>query len=186
MLNTPAKVLLSGGIDSAACAKYLLNEGFDVSAVFIDYGQAGAAQERSAANAVTAALHVPLSTVMIQGPETFGSGEILGRNAFLVLATVTLCKFRSGVIAIGIHSGTPYYDCGPAFLASIDRLVAEHTDGLTRVIAPFISWTKPEIFDYYVHAGLSPQITYSCEAGQTPPCGMCASCKDRRMLGCFT
>jgi len=182
---TDATVLLSGGIDSAACARYLQDEGRTVSCVFIDYGQAAARPERRAAMALAELLHSKLSIISVDAQQHFGVGEIVGRNAFLALAALTLCKMKSGVLALGIHAGTPYYDCGPAFLISINRLVAEYTDGCTRVVAPFISWTKRDTFDYYVGAGFPTSISYSCEAGKVPSCGACASCRDRSMLGCF-
>jgi 7-cyano-7-deazaguanine synthase len=31
---------------------------------------------------------------------------------------------------------------------------------------------------------LPVQLTYSCELGSVPPCGLCLSCADRRALGC--
>jgi len=37
--ESPALILLSGGIDSTACVHYYLDQKFDVKAVFIDYGQ---------------------------------------------------------------------------------------------------------------------------------------------------
>jgi 7-cyano-7-deazaguanine synthase len=185
-MHSRATVLLSGGIDSAACARFLQDEGHTVSCVFIDYGQAAAGQEKYAATSIATHLRSQLSTISVTPRHEFGAGEITGRNAFLVLAAMMLCDVRSGVLALGIHSGTPYYDCGPAFLVSIDRLVAEYTDGLARVAAPFISWTKRETFEYYCRAGIPAEISYSCEAGTMPPCGGCASCLDRRMLGCFT
>lgn len=181
-----ATVLLSGGIDSAACARFLKDEGHAVSCVFIDYGQAAAQPERRSAASIATFMQSPLSAISVTAGHHFGAGEIPGRNAFLVLAAMTLCEVKSGVLALGIHAGTPYYDCSPAFLILIDRIVAEYTDGLTRVVAPFISWTKRETFDYYSRTGFPVDISYSCEAGTVPPCGSCASCLDRRMLGCFT
>lgn len=183
--NSNALVLLSGGIDSAACARYLQDEGFAVSCVFIDYGQAAAKPERSAAAALVDTLKTNLSFVTVSSAHQFGAGEIPGRNAFLILTAMTICEVNSGVISLGIHGGTPYYDCSPAFLTSIDRVVAEYSDGRVRVSAPFLLWNKRGIFDYYLRTGIPTEITYSCEAGQQPPCGSCASCQDRRVLGCF-
>ena len=37
-----ATVLMSGGIDSAACAAFLAAQGIKVSALFVDHGQAAA------------------------------------------------------------------------------------------------------------------------------------------------
>lgn len=185
-MNSNVTVLLSGGIDSAACARYLEDQGKAVSCVFVDYGQAAAVPERRAVTALAKFLNSRLSIISVTAHRQFGVGEVVGRNAFLVLAALTFCEVGPGVLALGIHAGTPYYDCGPAFLVSIDRLVAEYTDGCTRVVAPFISWTKRETFEYYSRAGFPAEISYSCEAGSIPPCGLCASCLDRRMLGCFT
>jgi 7-cyano-7-deazaguanine synthase len=118
---------------------------------------------------------------------SFGIGEIRGRNAFLIFACMldSDCK-GTQAIALGIHAGTAYYDCSPAFLSTIGRLVAEYTDGCTRVLAPFIDWTKQEIFSYCVDKGIPVDVSYSCEAGEMPPCGLCLSCRDRRMLSCLS
>lgn len=179
-----AIVLLSGGIDSAACTRFLQDRGVVARCIFVDYGQAAARHERLSASSVAKLLAVDCSVVEVVGTRKFGAGKILGRNGFLILTALLSADITSGTIALGIHAGTQYYDCTPAFLASIDRVVAEYSDGCIHVIAPFISWSKKQIFDYYVGAGLPTQLTYSCEAGTDPPCGECASCQDRRTLGC--
>jgi 7-cyano-7-deazaguanine synthase len=185
-MSTNALVLLSGGIDSATCARYLQDQGFDVSCVFINYGQLAAQPEQHAATAIAKMLGMQLSEINISAQREFGAGEVLGRNALLVLAALTICEMKAGVIGLGIHAGTLYYDCSPAFLASIDRLTAEYSDGQVRVMAPFLFWSKKDIFDYYLRTGFPSDIAYSCEAGQVPPCGICASCRDRRILGAST
>jgi 7-cyano-7-deazaguanine synthase len=179
-----AIVLLSGGIDSAACAHMVLQEGHRVRALFVDYGQASADKEKSAALKVSQYLSVPLDEVVCHGTNQFPAGEILGRNAFLVFAALMHGDVRHGDIVIGIHLGTAYYDCTSAFFDSVNRLVSEYTDGTSRVLAPFLSSSKREIYRYFKQAALPSEITYSCEAGTEPPCGLCASCLDRRMLGC--
>jgi 7-cyano-7-deazaguanine synthase len=176
-------VLLSGGIDSAACARYLQENGNHVRCIFVDYRQAAVDSESWSAAELSKLLKTELLRVTFDPNKSWGPGEILGRNAFLILAAL-MTRPESGVIALGIHSGTTYYDCTPAFLETIDRLVAEYTDGCIRVTAPFISWSKKRVFDYYVQTGLPLQIAYSCEAGTVPPCGGCASCRDRRTLLC--
>lgn len=140
-----ASVLMSGGIDSAACAHLLVQQGQRVRAFFVDYQQAAIELERQAATKVCERLHVPLTILTAKPACSFGAGELLGRNAFLVLSTMFLGGCRDGSLSIGIHTGTPYYDCSPAFLRSISTLVAEHTDGRLVVSAPFIGWTKAEI-----------------------------------------
>ena len=77
-------VLLSGGIDSAAVAAYYLQLKFDVQALFIDYGQAAAKEERTAAHCLSRFLGIPVSEVFASHDRSFSKGEIPGRNAFLI------------------------------------------------------------------------------------------------------
>ena len=122
-----ATVLMSGGIDSAACAAFLVDQGLEVSAVFVDHGQAAAEHERVAARSLAAALQITVQEIALTGAAPFGSGELVGRNAFLVYSALFATRARSSRIALGLHAGTPYYDCSPAFVDTINRAVAEHT-----------------------------------------------------------
>jgi 7-cyano-7-deazaguanine synthase len=179
-----ASVLLSGGIDSAACAHLLLAKEFEVDAIFFDFGQPAARHEYRSAVELSEHLGIPLRRVAVESDASFASGEILGRNAFLVFAALVVTGGRSNLIALGVHAGTEYYDCSEGFLKSIAKLTAEQTDGKVSVIAPFISWRKNDIVQYFRSADLPMSKTYSCEAGTDPPCGTCLSCKDRQAFGC--
>lgn len=178
-----ALVLMSGGIDSAACAHMLKKQGFNVVAVFVDYGQASLAQETKAVKALSSFLGVQVEYIKATGPTTFRDGELTGRNSFLAFAALFFLRAPRGLIAMGVHSGTPYFDCSKVFADGLARLISEQTDGQTSFIAPFIDWTKKDVFDYFLKSGLPLSSTYSCEAGATTPCGKCASCKDRKNLG---
>jgi 7-cyano-7-deazaguanine synthase len=179
-----ATVLMSGGIDSAACAAFLMAQGLKVSAIYINHGQAASAYERRAANLLSTALNIQLSELFFFGSDPSGAGELIGRNAFLTFAVLFATRAKTSQIALGLHSGTPYYDCSPAFVTTINRVVAEHTDGKVQVVTPFIEWTKREVFEYFMRAGLPISSTYSCEAGSAGGCGQCASCLDRKALRC--
>jgi len=179
-----ALVLLSGGIDSTACAWHLSNQGYHVHGLFVDYGQKAARLEKRAAKSLSKVLGIGLDYVSVKSPANFGAGEIAGRNALLVFAALMTAKLHTGVIALAIHSGTTYYDCSTAFAKSIDRLLAEYTDGRVRLSTPFITWEKKNIVDYYKTSHLPIYLTYSCENGKLPTCGRCLSCRDRRILGC--
>lgn len=183
-MSNHAIVLLSGGIDSAACAWFLRDRGYSVKGLFVDYGQRAALFEKRGAESLSSTLGIPLDCISVSTPSQFGAGEVTGRNAFLVFAALLTGRLHTGVIALGIHSGTTYYDCSSAFARSIDRLLAEHSDGRVRLSTPFITWSKRNIFDYYQASRLPIELTYSCENGQMPICGTCLSCLDRRALGC--
>lgn len=175
-------VLLSGGIDSTCCIKMLSDDGYHVSALFVDYGQSASKLELVSATAVAVALGAQLHVVTVDSNVRFASGEIVGRNAFLFGCAMMYANIDDGLLAIGIHGGTPYYDCSPAFMGRIEPLVAETSSGRLHAVAPLLSWTKSEIYAYFRTTGIDPQITYSCEAGLPGGCGRCLSCLDRARL----
>lgn len=173
---------MGGGIDSSACAHFLQARGDEVASVFVDYGQLAAERERLSVQQLCARLEIPLSICKAVSPVRFGTGELIGRNAFLLLSAVFLMRCNVGLLAIGVHAGTSYYDCSPGFIDQMSRLVAEHTDGRLQIIAPFLSWHKGEIVRYFVNTGIPAELTYSCELGSLEPCGKCLSCLDRLAL----
>lgn len=179
-----AIVLMSGGIDSAAVAHILKTQGHKVRGIFIDYGQAAAMPEARAVAAMATHLSIDVTTLSIGGKLAFGAGELAGRNAFLINAAVFLGGAHRGLLAIGVHAGTPYYDCSPPFIAQMKTLLEEQSDGALTLVAPFLTWHKPQIVTYFGEAGLPLDTTYSCESGTIPPCGSCASCRDREALEC--
>jgi 7-cyano-7-deazaguanine synthase len=177
-------VLCSGGIDSAACAWYLAKTGHEVHPLFVDYGHAAASAEAQAAANLSSTMGFQLHTMKASMNRSFGAGEIRGRNAFLILSAVLSTAYSEPcIIALGIHAGTIYYDCTVGFVNAVDRVVAEQSDGRARVVAPFVSWSKRSVFEYFKASKLPLELTYSCEVGLIPPCGRCLSCKDRRKLG---
>lgn len=176
-------VLLSGGIDSSACLQFLLDRHHEVSALFIDYGQAAAKRERLAAGAIAKHFDLHLLALGVTGGRSFSHGELPGRNAFLITTALFFGVPQQNFIVIGIHAGTPYYDCSLAFIDRMGTVVAEHTNGACALLAPFKEWTKSEIAEYAVACRLPHDKTYSCEAGTIPVCGRCLSCLDRKALG---
>ena len=175
-------VSLSGGIDSSACTCYYQKLGYIVSGIFIDYGQAGAKFEKQSAKKIAEYYHITLFEYRYKTNETYLEGEIPGRNAFLLLSAVLSNPNYKGLLAIGIHSGTSYYDCSPSFLEDIRKIITNYTTGNIFVDAPFLKWTKVEIYHFCKENGVPISLTYSCENGLKPPCGHCKSCLDRRLL----
>ena len=114
-----ALILMSGGIDSAACAHFFLKRGHSVEGVFIDYGQPAAHAEFESVKHVTAHLNIGYSRLYFRGISPFGSGEVMGRNAFLVFSTLMGMQPSKGILSLGIHAGTLYYDCGTDFVDAV-------------------------------------------------------------------
>ena len=175
-------LLLSGGIDSAACLAFYLELAFQVECFHVDFGQPASTQERGAAERVARHYKVPLTILHWSGTTEFATGEIVGRNAFLLLGALTEIGRKTGTLATGIHAGTTYFDCSPAFLSSLQSLFDGYCDGRILLAAPFISWSKQQIFAYCESKGVPVNLTYSCETGATVVCGDCPSCRDRKAL----
>lgn len=178
-------MLLSGGIDSFACAHFLRRNEFEISSVFIDFGQSAAQREYAATARISKLLGIETKVIQIHSGARgiFGTGEIPARNLVL-LAAATMFTNSPRLIALGIHAGTHYFDCSTTFVAEADRLLSECTSGAVSVVAPFLHWTKRDIVAYAQSEGLNLAVTYSCERGTNPPCGTCLSCKDRKDFKC--
>src|SRR4030088_2213000 len=134
MKNKPVTVLFSGGIDSTSCIRFFSDRDYDVRALFVDYGQAAIAAEAQAVETLKVVMNVPVTVIKASSDITFGAGELVGRNALLIFAAIFLGGCNEGLLAIGVHSGTPYYDCSPTFIDRINILVEECTNGRLSVV----------------------------------------------------
>jgi 7-cyano-7-deazaguanine synthase len=173
---------MSGGIDSSVCAHHFKNKGHDVNGVFIDFGQAANVEEHRAVNSVCAHLEIPLAVLILRGNTTFAAGELVGRNAFLIFSTVFHMQLKDGILALGVHAGTRYYDCTPTFVKQVSRILSEQSDGRLQLVAPYLNLYKGEVFELFRTAAIPLELTYSCERGTAKPCGTCLSCQDRMAL----
>jgi 7-cyano-7-deazaguanine synthase len=140
--------------------------------------------ERKSIARIKNLIGIEVDEIQISSFSSYGVGELTGRNALLIFSAVLIGNCGSGGIAIGIHSGTPYYDCSPDFAKKIDVLVQQCSDGKFSILTPFLHWSKDDVYSYFLSQGIPLEETYSCEAGTAPPCGQCASCLDRKRLEC--
>lgn len=178
-----AVVLMSGGIDSMACAHFLRKDArVKVAGLFVDFGQAARLQESRAVSAIAARMKLALTSARIASKRRYASGEIVGRNLFLTSAALLLSDPTPDIIATGIHGGTPYYDCSSRFVDRLRQLMEEETNGTSTITAPFLEWSKGDVVAYCRKHRLPLDLTYSCESGRRRPCGTCLSCLDRKAL----
>lgn len=181
-----ALVLLSGGIDSSCCIAFYQKMGYEVTGVFVDYGQPVVQREEQSANAIAKHYAIPLHTVHSSGPPAKFHGEIPGRNAYLVFAALLYHPTFSGTLALGIHAGTSYYDCSQVFASQLGNIVSGYRDGKVVLATPFLVWTKQMVYEFCLERKVPIHFTWSCEVGPTKPCGQCLSCRDRKQLNVYT
>ena len=175
-------VLMSGGIDSTACAHYYLERDDSVTGVFVDYGQKAREAEYQAVLAVAKYFRITLKTITVSSSGRFGAGEIQGRNALLIFAALVSENPKRGLFSLGIHAGTRYYDCGIDFVRHANLMIESYSGGKVVLDCPFISADKSAVYSYAKGGGVPLALTYSCEEGAVPPCGHCLSCRDRDAL----
>jgi 7-cyano-7-deazaguanine synthase len=173
-----ATVLLSGGLDSAACVA-LLKKTHEVHALFVNHSQQALRQERLSAKRIARHYDIHLTELTLRAGHA-ATGEVMGRNAAFVFSALMQWDRRSGLLAIGVHRGTPYYDCSERFVHDVASIVSAYTDGILQLVAPFLQLTKRELVAFCREADVPIHLTYSCERGTSPPCGRCTSCQDRK------
>lgn len=172
-------VLLSGGVDSATVlATVCPDAAARPEALFIDYGQPAARSEAEASRSIAKSYDVAYRALALRG-STIGSGEVPARNAFLVHTALMTFHAKSGLIALGIHAGTGYRDCSPAFVELMSRSLDFHTGGSVGLLTPLLACSKLEVTRLAVATSVPMDLTHSCEAADEP-CGQCLSCKDRK------
>lgn len=180
--DAQVNLLLGGGIDSAALIAFYISRGSTVQGIHFNYNQPSFEGERCAVLALAQYYNISLNTIDLGLKIACTQGEYHCRNATLLLASASILPTKQSRFAIGIHAGTPYYDCSQAFLEDIQRILNGYFAGSVQVEAPFIEFTKKDIFKYCQIAKVPIEITFSCERHGAIPCGECPSCLDRRAL----
>lgn len=200
-----ALVLLSGGIDSAACAITMLLEGRDVFLLTFDYGQRHHREISSALRmarilqkphlvvSVPGLRGLPTSSLTNRDVDPAGKHEsglptayLPGRNlVFLSLASSYAVATQCSEIVIGVcrsdHAGFP--DCRKDFIQSMGKAVFHGTDGkVSGIRAPLIDASKSQIISLLLSHPKGQNLfdaSWSCYLGGEAPCDQCPACIER-------
>lgn len=181
-LSMDALALLSGGIDSACCVSFYRESGHEVTGVFVDYGQPVSQREQQSAKAIAHHYSIPLHVIRCSPPSSGLTGEIAGRNAFLIFVALLHFPRFVGILTLGIHAGTDYYDCSEHFASHANSILSGYSNGKLVLATPFLHWSKHAVYDFCLKSRVPVKLTWSCEVGPAAPCGCCLSCEDRRYL----
>jgi len=173
-------LLLSGGIDSAALLNFYIEQNEQVRCIHFNYGQPNKASELEAIKNISGRFGVEIEIINLSIPMSYRDDEVLCRNALFILSAAS-SGLASNRISIGIHADSPYYDASKNFIDDCQRILDGYFEGSLQIEAPFIDYTKLDIIDYCKEHNVPIDITYSCFRKNSPPCGECPSCLDRRL-----
>lgn len=171
-------ILFSGGIDSTACIHYFKNLNYNIKCLFINYGQLSYKYEQKAVELISKHFNVKYISLDLELPSNENYELTIGRNYFLLSIALFSNILDSGVVSMGVHTETDYYDCSPEFIEKNQIIYDLYTSGSIIINCPFIHLNKVEIYDYCVSNNVPLKLTYSCEIGGIQPCNKCNSCKD--------
>lgn len=208
--NSPAVVLLSGGLDSATCLAIAKAGGHACYCLSFDYGQRHRA-ELAAASRIAAdlgaiehrvarldigqfggsALTDPRIDVPTQGlqpgiPVTY----VPARNTVMLsfaLAWAEVLQARHIFVGVNAVDYSGYPDCRPEYIAAFEAMANLATKSAVEgtpltIHAPLVHWSKAEIISCGQQLGVDYSLTVSCyQADETgAACGQCDSCRLRR------
>jgi len=192
-------ILLSGGIDSAACLYLAKKRGFKPFCLLFDYGQRHRREIESAkkiarkagsdylickisfpwkgSSLLDSRLKIPRSSRGI--PSTY----VPGRNIiFLSFALSYAEAIKAKTIFIGANARdfSGYPDCRPDFYRAFRKAAkAGLKDKDIRISTPLINKTKAQIIRLGKKLGVPFELSWSCYRGGKRPCGECDSCRFR-------
>lgn len=173
-------VLLSGGIDSTALIQYYKDLGANVSAYFINYNQDSIDSENISVEKIAKYFDIPLRKINLGYKITKTNFEYIMRNSLFINIIASTIEENVDIIAMGIHSGTDYYDCSKKFISTMQDILDGYFKGKVNIDVPFIDWYKEDIFKYVFAKHIPIEMTHSCEIKSFVPCGNCPSCIDRK------
>jgi 7-cyano-7-deazaguanine synthase len=199
--SSRAVVLLSGGLDSTTTLYYAQAKGYKCFALIFDYGQRHRREVRSAvavAKRVAAAYHVVRIKLPWKGSSlldkklkvpTKGLGKgipstyVPARNTiFLSFALSYAEAIGAKAIFIGANAVdfSGYPDCRPAFYRAFQKVAERGTKARRiKIVTPLLKLTKKQIVTLGRKLGAPLELTWSCYAGGSKPCGVCDSCRLR-------
>ena len=204
-----AVVLLSGGLDSATVLALAREQGFEVYALSVHYGQRHSAELAAAARIAAAlgarehrvvgvdlagiggsALTDPTLDVPIAPTTGIPITYVPARNTLmlaLALGWAEVLGAESIFIGVNAVDYSGYPDCRPEFIAAFTEVArlgtrAGSEGAALRLEAPLVNLSKAAIIREGRRLGVDYALTVSCYQADAEgrACGQCDSCRLRR------
>jgi 7-cyano-7-deazaguanine synthase len=203
--NPKTVVTFSGGMDSTTLLYHLRQQGHEVLALSVDYGQRHRV-ELDCARRIVESLGLthevadlrPITRLLGDSSLTNKSIDVpLGHYAaasmkatvvpnrnmiMLAVAAGWAISQRANHLAYAAHAGDHaiYPDCRPEFADTMTHAIELADWHQVKLIWPFVNMTKAEIATLGHKLGVPFERTWSCYQGGSVHCGACGTCVERR------
>lgn len=178
-------VLCSGGLDSIVTAEMYRRTGYDVSLLYIDYGNDNAGEEAEKVKAYGVKHNLKLygellQTDFLKDAIKASPSYIPMRNLMFISIALSLAEtIGAGAVALGIIEVSQYYsDCSEQFINSMNNLGLNMAD--IQVLTPLINATKKDVVSLANCFGIAMEDIFTCEHPNEDgsACGKCDKCYD--------
>lgn len=203
-MKEPAIVLMSGGMDSTVCASWAIDQGFEVCALHVHYGQKTEEREGKAFQDICSKLQIQhildidISHLAAIGGSSLTDDSIAISKADLLNTEIpsSYVPFRNANLlsiavswaeVIGAHTiiigaveedGSGYPDCRKVFFDAFEAMIQVGTKPGSHITiqTPLIALDKAEIVKMGMTLDAPLELTWSCYSGSEKACGVCDSC----------
>jgi 7-cyano-7-deazaguanine synthase len=197
-------LIYSGGLDSTVLLYDCINQGLEVRALSIDYGQRHR-KELEAAAQITANLGIEhkiadlssISTLLqssltnpdLEVPEGHYADEnmkvtvVPNRNMIMLsIAAGWAISTGSDAIAYAAHGGDHaiYPDCREEFADALDKAIQLSDWHSVKLWRPYVNKTKADIVALGNKLEVPFDLAWSCYKGGKIHCGKCGTCVERK------
>lgn len=198
-MKKTAYVLFSGGMDSTAALAWALQNDYQPTALFFDYGQRHIS-EHLAAETITRTLNVPLFIFKTDALTTIGGSSLTtntlqvkqhdfskvndtfvpGRNILFITIAAAMCYVNKiNTIITGIRESVTFPDCRVDTLNSLENTLQLGISNEVIILHPFFNVGRDNVAEYLMNFDKRlAALTVSCYNGTS--CGYCKPCVDRR------
>ena len=207
-MSRKAVAVVSGGMDSTVLVYQLIDQGFDVTMLSVDYGQKhrveldharrtakkfGLQHEIADLRGITQLISKSSLTSDQDVPDGHYAEDnmkqtvVPNRNSIMMNVAIGFAiTIGAECVATAIHSGDHfiYPDCRPEFVETLDALAVTANEGFLsdnfHIFAPYVRIPKDAIAEIGHRLGVQWEDTWSCYKGGDKHCGSCGTCYERR------
>ncbi len=203
--KTRVVIIASGGMDSTTLLYDILDQGYEVYVLSINYHQKHS-QELDFIRKTCKKLKIPHKIINLSkmGKELLYASALTShkinipeerykeknmkltvvpnRNMILLsLAAGYAISLGAKKVFYGAHAGDHalYPDCRPEFVQAMRKVISLADWKPVTLEAPYLNLSKSDIISQGNKLGVDYSLTWSCYQGRIKACGKCGSCRER-------